>query len=99
MSNDNKKDFECCCSFCGKTKELARKLVAGPNGVYICDDCIEICQEVLKIEEEMFGKKRKDELDRTPLEFMFSITNTKDKTHKIITILGLTIKIKRSWFN
>ena len=52
MSNDNKKDFECCCSFCGKTKELARKLVAGPNGVYICDDCIEICQEVLKIEEE-----------------------------------------------
>ena len=38
------------CSFCGKTQEQVRKLVAGP-GVYICDECIELCNEI--IEEEM----------------------------------------------
>ncbi|WP_337411444.1 ATP-dependent Clp protease ATP-binding subunit ClpX, partial [Mitsuokella jalaludinii] len=37
------------CSFCGKTQDQVRKLVAGP-GVYICDECIELCNEI--IEEE-----------------------------------------------
>ena len=39
------------CSFCNKSEDQVRKLIAGPEGVYICDDCIEICQEIL--EEEM----------------------------------------------
>ena len=34
------------CSFCGKTQEQVRRLVAGP-GVYICDECIELCQEII----------------------------------------------------
>lgn len=38
------------CSFCGKTQEQVRKLVAGP-GVYICDECIELCTEI--VEEEL----------------------------------------------
>jgi ATP-dependent Clp protease ATP-binding subunit ClpX len=41
------------CSFCGKTQEQVRKLVAGP-GVYICDECIELCNEI--IEEELYGE-------------------------------------------
>ena len=36
------------CSFCGKPKELTGRLIAGPNGIYICDECIEICNEVMK---------------------------------------------------
>lgn len=40
------------CSFCGKPKELTKRLIAGPNGFYICDECIEICREVMKEEEE-----------------------------------------------
>ena len=43
------------CSFCGKTQEQVRKLVAGP-GVYICDECIELCNEI--IEEELYGETR-----------------------------------------
>lgn len=35
------------CSFCGKPKELTQKLIAGPSGIYICDECIEICREVI----------------------------------------------------
>ncbi len=39
------------CSFCNKTEDQVRKLIAGPNGVYICDECVEICSEI--IEEEL----------------------------------------------
>ncbi|MGH7698544.1 MAG: ClpX C4-type zinc finger protein, partial [Candidatus Dormibacteria bacterium] len=35
------------CSFCNKSQDQVRKLIAGP-GVYICDQCIELCQEVLE---------------------------------------------------
>lgn len=39
------------CSFCNKSEDQVRKLIAGPNGVFICDDCVEICGEI--IEEEL----------------------------------------------
>ena len=38
------------CSFCGKNQKQVRKLIAGPR-VYICDECIELCNEI--IEEEL----------------------------------------------
>ena len=38
------------CSFCGKTQDQVRRLIAGPN-VYICDECVELCDEI--IQEEM----------------------------------------------
>ena len=38
------------CSFCGKTEEQVRKLIAGPEGAYICDECIEICSEIISEE-------------------------------------------------
>ncbi len=39
------------CSFCGKPQGQVRKLIAGPNGAYICDECVDICSEI--IEEEL----------------------------------------------
>ena len=36
------------CSFCGKPEELTNRLIAGPNGLYICDECIEVCRDVMK---------------------------------------------------
>ncbi|WWR16543.1 ATP-dependent Clp protease ATP-binding subunit ClpX [Lachnospiraceae bacterium JLR.KK008] len=38
------------CSFCNKTQEQVRKLIAGPAGVYICDECIDICTEIMEEE-------------------------------------------------
>ena len=52
------------CSFCGKTQDEVKKLIAGPNGVYICNDCIEICSDIL---EEEFGDYD-DEDDAAELE-------------------------------
>ena len=45
------------CSFCGKGQEQVRKLVAGP-GVYICDQCIELCQDVLEEDTRTASAKR-----------------------------------------
>ncbi len=44
------------CSFCNKTQAQVRKLIAGPNGTYICDECIAICSEI--IEEELDYSER-----------------------------------------
>lgn len=38
------------CSFCGKSQEEVRRLIAGPNGVYICDECVQLCQEIIQEE-------------------------------------------------
>ncbi len=40
------------CSFCGKPQEQVRKLIAGPNGAYICDECVDICAEIIEEEFE-----------------------------------------------
>ena len=46
------------CSFCGKTQEQVRRLIAGPNGIYICYDCVETCVDLIEdeyLEEDDFG--------------------------------------------
>ncbi len=45
------------CSFCNKTQDQVRKLIAGPNGAYICDECVDICSEIIE-----------DELEETAVE-------------------------------
>jgi ATP-dependent Clp protease ATP-binding subunit ClpX len=39
------------CSFCGKSQEQVHRLIAGPGGVYICDECIDLCQEIIAEEQ------------------------------------------------
>ena len=50
---DSSKQFRC--SFCNKTQDQVRKLVAGPKGVYICDECIEVCAEIMEDEFEEYN--------------------------------------------
>lgn len=58
--NDEKGQLKC--SFCGKTQEQVRKLVAGP-GVYICDECIELCTEIV---QEELGSEEEVEFKDVP---------------------------------
>ena len=58
---DDKKQLKC--SFCGKTQEQVKRLVAGP-GVYICDECIELCSEI--IEEEFEEARAESDLNEIP---------------------------------
>lgn len=46
------------CSFCGKSQEQVRKMIAGSGNVYICDECIELCSEIL--EEELEPEEEND---------------------------------------
>ena len=59
------------CSFCGKSQDQVKKLIAGPE-VYICDECVELCNEIL--EEEFF--ENKEETQEKAEE------NLKDALHK-----------------
>ena len=47
------------CSFCGKNQELVRKIIAGPNDIYICDECVETCQGIIN---EEFDDEDEDEI-------------------------------------
>jgi ATP-dependent Clp protease ATP-binding subunit ClpX len=40
------------CSFCGKSADMARRLIAGPNDVFICDECVEVCRKILTDEDQ-----------------------------------------------
>ena len=56
------------CSFCGKSQDQVRKLIAGPNGAYICDECVDICAEI--VEEELLNDGfdgKEDESDQINL--------------------------------
>ena len=48
--DDFEKEPNCYCSFCGKNQEEVAKLIAGPE-VFICDECIDLCNEIVKDEE------------------------------------------------
>lgn len=60
MSNEDKKQMKC--SFCGKGQNVVRKLIAGP-GVYICDECINICTSIL---EDEFDFPEEEEYQEAP---------------------------------
>ena len=51
------------CSFCGKSQGQVRKLLAGPNGVYICDECIDLCAEILDEELDEYDMDDGDQQD------------------------------------
>lgn len=55
MANFHSGDGECRCVLCNKTRELAKKLIRSDNGLYICDECIELCVDALKEEREKDG--------------------------------------------
>jgi ATP-dependent Clp protease ATP-binding subunit ClpX len=60
------------CSFCGKNQDAVKRLIAGPGAVYICDECVELCQEIIN-EETSSGRSatRADQSAiRTPQELV-----------------------------
>ena len=52
------------CSFCGKPQEVVKKIIAGPSGVFICDECVGLCQDI--IEEEVYDEEEVSEQVEMP---------------------------------
>src|SRR5687767_14946434 len=53
------------CSFCGKNQEQVRRLIAGPGAVYICDECVDLCREIID-EEATPATRPKSGGDKLP---------------------------------
>ncbi len=70
----SKYDSHLKCSFCGKSQEQVRKLIAGP-GVYICDECVDLCNEILDEEDEDLARQN-GHLEDGDLEWVNSIFNS-----------------------
>src|SRR5881409_1173248 len=56
MANTRSGRVQYHCSFCGKNQDQVRRLIAGPGAVYICDECVELCREIIDEEELTVGK-------------------------------------------
>ncbi len=52
MGNRGAPRIEYRCSFCGKTQDLVHRMIAGPGGVYICDECVDLCREIIEEEQQ-----------------------------------------------
>ena len=63
------------CSFCGKSQKQVKKLIAGP-GVYICDECIDLCNEIIEEELADSTELRFDESAQPPVRSDPSSTTT-----------------------
>ena len=68
------------CSFCGKTQDQVKKLIAGPE-VYICDECVELCNEIL--DEEFFEAKEKEKASGEKTENLENQLRSVPKPHEI----------------
>ena len=66
MGRTARSDRQKVCSFCGKRSDVARRLIAGP-GVYICDECVNVCKKILDEEEDVLSNEFLEEIP-TPKE-------------------------------
>lgn len=75
------------CSFCGKTEDQVRKLIAGPDGAYICDACIELCNEII---DEEFGEEDSTEINLLKPEqikgFLDDYVIGQDEAKKVLSV-------------
>ena len=80
------------CSFCGKTDGQVRKLIAGPNGAYICDECVDICAEIIEeeLEEEETVAVEEEEINLLKPEEMKAFLDEyvigQDEAKKVLSV-------------
>ncbi len=76
------------CSFCGRTQDEVRKLIAGP-GVYICDECVALCEDILSEDEEIKRQKDENLVPLTPEEIKKRLDEyivSQDDAKKILAV-------------
>ena len=91
MPNTRNSRIQYRCSFCGKTQEQVRRLIAGPGGVYICDECIELCREIIEEEAAQPQQKAKFPAARVPTpkriwELLNQYVIGQDRAKKVLSV-------------
>ncbi len=87
MTNIN--DNDVFCSFCGKSQDEVKRIIGGPNGVFICNECIELCSDIMEEEDLVLAP----ELDLNNLpkpivmkEYLDEYVIRQDKAKKILSV-------------
>lgn len=85
-----KNDENVRCSFCNKTQNQVKKLIAGPNGAYICDECIEICADIIDEEYEEHDNESVAEINlikpKEMKEFLDEYVIGQEEAKKVLSV-------------
>src|SRR5438093_4184195 len=78
------------CSFCGKSQDQVRRLIAGPGAVYICDECVDLCREIID-EEANPQPKTKAPITKIPTpkriyELLSQYVIGQDRAKKVLSV-------------
>jgi ATP-dependent Clp protease ATP-binding subunit ClpX len=79
------------CSFCGKNQDQVKRLIAGPGAVYICDECVELCREIINEEASPQARPRAGTTQRMPppkqiLEHLNEYVIGQDQAKKVLSV-------------
>ncbi len=80
------------CSFCGKNQDQVKRLIAGPGAVYICDECVELCQEIINEESQSGAKGAQKQAQtrlRTPHEIVEQLEEYiigQERTKRVLSV-------------
>lgn len=87
MSGRNEEN--CRCSFCGKTQKQVHRMISGPNGTYICDECVDICLDIINEHEDEEVEERETINLLTPRElkaFLDEYVVGQDRAKKVLSV-------------
>src|SRR5512146_2383125 len=79
------------CSCCGKSQDQVQRLIAGPGGVYICDECVDLCREIIEEEHTSLPPKTRTPVGKVPTpkkiyEQLNSYVIGQDKAKKTLAV-------------
>ena len=85
------------CSFCGKPQESVRRLIAGPSKIFICNECVGRCQQIIADDQPIAKPNSKPTTPRDMFEMLNEYVIGQERAKRVISV-GVYNHYKRIWF-